>query len=238
MTRASFFDLDDTLIKGHMIFEFSKFLVGKGKFDSGMFQKEKKLAIGLAEGKVKYRKASVEIPELFSKGLKGQKKEEIKELAKEFIEGYKKEIFHFSRELVKLMNDYGLTIAVSGSPAEVVEVIQKELGLNLSFGTVSEVKDGTYTGKLERNLAVVEEKKKVLQKIVKEREIELEKSFAFGDSDQDLVLLERVGYPVVINPHSSLRKTAEDKEWPVLEKEEDVVGGVRKILGNILKQEA
>ena len=45
--------------------------------------------------------------------------------------------------------------------------------------------------------------------------IDLDKSFFYSDSDDDIQLLERVGNPRPLNPNSRLQDIAERRGWPV-----------------------
>ena len=45
--------------------------------------------------------------------------------------------------------------------------------------------------------------------------LSLEHSYAFGDSLNDVPMLEAVGHGVVINPGAKLLKRAKEKEWVV-----------------------
>ena len=45
--------------------------------------------------------------------------------------------------------------------------------------------------------------------------IDLEHSYAYGDSYADKEFLESVGHPVAVNPDRRLKKLAESRGWPI-----------------------
>jgi phosphoserine phosphatase len=46
--------------------------------------------------------------------------------------------------------------------------------------------------------------------------IDLKRSFAYGNHEADLPLLDCVGYPHVVEPSSILHKMAVARKWPIL----------------------
>jgi HAD superfamily hydrolase (TIGR01490 family) len=224
--KAAFFDVDGTLIKGLIICAFPDYLAGRGFFDKKKNERIQELTHLYGEGKISYRYASVRIPKLYAAGIKGQKQSEIMELASAFLREYSKNVFPYSKGLVSLFKRNGfLTIAVSGSPIEAVTP------LNMDFreiqGTEMEVRNGVYTGKVKRNLILAEEKRKVITSLIKKYNIDMKSSFAFGDTEQDLPMLGKVGHPVPLNPAPLLRKHALKKGWCI---PKDVLKEVKEML--------
>jgi hypothetical protein len=54
-----------------------------------------------------------------------------------------------------------------------------------------------------------------VQELADTHGIDLEHSFAYSDSSNDIPLLSSVGNPVAINPDTTLRTHARTNEWPV-----------------------
>jgi len=224
--KAAFFDIDGTLIKGLIICVFPDYLAGKGFFDKKMNDRIQELLRLYKKGKVSYRYIAMRIPNLYAAGVKGRRRAEIRKLASAFMRGYRKNIFHYSKRLVSLMNDAGfLTIAISGSPVEAIHAL--EMGFREVYGSEMQVGDGIYTGKVGRNLIIAEEKRKLLGSIIRKHRIDLKDSFAFGDTEQDLPMLSRVGNPLPLNPAPLLRNAAKERGWRITS---DVLKDVRKLL--------
>jgi phosphoserine phosphatase len=77
-------------------------------------------------------------------------------------------------------------------------------------------KNGLMTGK-PAGLVCVDHHKKVLTlKLAQQLELDLQKSYAYGNHHSDVPLLETVGNPHVVEPNSILEKIAHQRSWPIL----------------------
>jgi HAD superfamily hydrolase (TIGR01490 family) len=103
---------------------------------------------------------------------------------------------------------------VSGALQEVVDVLARGLGLTGALGSRAEVRDGVYTGRLERRL-LGQGKAEALLELAGREGYDLDASTAYSDSYSDLPFLEAVGSPVVVNPDRELRRIADDRGWPI-----------------------
>ncbi len=211
--KAAFFDIDGTLVRGLLIVDFPRYLVGKGSFDRRLEREIHTLAELYRRGSVTYRFISTRIPRLYALGIKGQARSYVRRLADAFIRGSRNQLLPYSEGLVSLMKRNGFfTVAVSGSPIEVISSL-KPLGFAKVLGTSMEVRRGTYTGKVVRNLILAEEKKRVIGALTRQYHLDVKNSFAFGDTEQDLPLLRAVGNPIPLNPNPVLRATAASRGW-------------------------
>jgi putative phosphoserine phosphatase/1-acylglycerol-3-phosphate O-acyltransferase len=59
-------------------------------------------------------------------------------------------------------------------------------------------------------------KKVGAEKLARTAGIDLDASYAYGNHQSDIPLLETVGNPVAVEPTPLLRKTARAKGWPIL----------------------
>lgn len=78
-----------------------------------------------------------------------------------------------------------------------------------------EVKDGVFTGDVLRPLCFGEGKREAAELLANRFDLDLEESFFYTDSIDDLPLLEAVGRPFPLNPDSSLAQLAKERNWPV-----------------------
>ncbi len=97
---------------------------------------------------------------------------------------------------------------------EIAETIARELGLDGAIASRAEVREGAYTGRLERRLDGVA-KAEAVEELSRANEIDLSESTAYSDSHSDLPFLEAVGHPVAVNPDRELRRVAAERGWPV-----------------------
>jgi HAD superfamily hydrolase (TIGR01490 family) len=106
---------------------------------------------------------------------------------------------------------------VSASPVEVVGELARALGIEGGLGTVSEIVDGLYTGRLDGPFMYGEGKAEKIQTISEERGYVLQSCYAYSDSGSDLPMMQVVGNPVAVNPDRALQAVAHHRGWPIVE---------------------
>ena len=104
---------------------------------------------------------------------------------------------------------------VTATPKDLADLIAKRLGFTGALGTVAEVKDGVYTGKLIGQLLHGPNKAIAVKLLAEERGIDLANSYAYSDSHHDIPLLQAVGNPRAINPDTLLQIHALREHWPI-----------------------
>ena len=80
-------------------------------------------------------------------------------------------------------------------------------------GTVPEVVDGKFTGRLVGDILHGPGKTHAVAALATIENLDLERCTAYSDSVNDVPMLSMVGTPVAINPDSKLRDVAEDNGW-------------------------
>jgi HAD superfamily hydrolase (TIGR01490 family) len=82
--------------------------------------------------------------------------------------------------------------------------------------TKLEVQDGNWTGRLAGEHVNGKAKARAVQALSNEHNIDLYRSFAYGNRIADLAMLEAVGHPIAINPSSRLERVAQARGWQIL----------------------
>jgi HAD superfamily hydrolase (TIGR01490 family) len=106
-------------------------------------------------------------------------------------------------------------VIVSASGSEVVEPIGAMLGVDHVIATTLVAEKGRYTGDVEF-YAYGPNKAVAMRQMAAERGYDLAESYAYSDSETDAPMLEAVGHPFAVNPDKTLRRLAEDNDWPIL----------------------
>ncbi len=233
MKKASFFDIDGTLIKSQIIFEFPRYLHKAGLFDEKHLLKIMKIIVKYEVNLLSYRDAGMRILKIYAEALSGRRKSEIERKAADFAEGHIKKKYAYTEGLIGVLKKYTVLVAISASPIEAVEALRKYIPFRCVFGTELEVKNGVYTGKIRKNMLGKNSKRRATLEISKKLKIDLKKSLAFGDSDADVEYLSMVGYPVALNPNRHLKDAALRNGWLIFHEKDDVVGKVKGILDEI-----
>lgn len=212
-----FFDLDRTIIEGSSISVFGYAAWRAGLIDlRGM---RGQLLRGLLFGWIGESEGVAErtLPKILST-IEGKKRSELMDLREPLVNRMLDEARPETLRLLKLHSRMGRdTYVVSASAMEIVELLAERLGFTGAIATEAEVVDGIYTGRLTKPFRHGDEKARAIAELAAEKNYDLSLSFAYGDSHNDLPMLELVGIPVAINPDSKLATIAYERGWPVVD---------------------
>lgn len=213
---AAFFDLDKTIIAKSSTLAFSKPF-----FDGGLINRRSVLRSAYAQFV------------FASSGADQDQMDKMRRYLAELITGWDVDVVRQSvaetlhtiidplvyEEAVQLIEEHQAAgrdvIIVSASGSEVVEPIGSMLGADHVIATKLVEQDGKYTGEIEF-YAYGENKATAMQDLAKEKGYDLERSYAYSDSETDAPMLSVVGHPFAVNPDKSLRRIAEEEGWPIL----------------------
>ena len=125
-------------------------------------------------------------------------------------------IYPESRALIQAHQAKGHTVAIisSATPYQVWPSA-RELGIDQVLCSELEVKNGTFTGAVVRPTCFGPGKVTAAESLVERFGVDLDQSFFYSDSYDDIQLLERVGHPRPLNPNKRLLGVAEQRGWPV-----------------------
>lgn len=108
------------------------------------------------------------------------------------------------------------TVIATAAGEYMSEKVRVQLGADGKIAAKAPVRDGYLTDELERPLPYGEGKEELARAYAAGMGVDLGDCFFYSDSVADLPLLRAVGNPVAVNPQKGLRKTAEEKGWPIL----------------------
>lgn len=214
---AAFFDVDNTLIRGASILLFARGLARRRFFTVRQIA-------GFAWKQLKFQMRGEEDASDISAGrdqalgfVKGRKESEVVALAEEiWAATIAERIFPGTRELAEMHLQAGQQVwLVSATPVQLAQVIARELGFTGALGTVAEVQDGEFTGRMVGDLLHGPGKKYAVAALAEREGLDLTRCTAYSDSINDIPLLSMVGTAVTVNPDSGLRAEAKKRGWEV-----------------------
>ncbi len=106
-------------------------------------------------------------------------------------------------------------VLVSGSLEPVLKPLADALGADALMATEPETNGTHFTGRIVHGPLSGERKAEAMRGLSESLGVDLESSFAYGDSYADREFLESVGNPVAINPDRRLKKLAKSRGWPI-----------------------
>lgn len=142
--------------------------------------------------------------------------------AKAVAERNRDRVYIFTRELIAAANslDDWTTVAISGSPQEVVEAFGTLLGIEICLGTIHPVDEGGFF----RDGTIIERvtrKGPTLLEVAAAHGFDLGRSAGVGDTLNDASMLRAVGFPICFNPSQELAEIAKGEKMPVAVERKD-----------------
>jgi HAD superfamily hydrolase (TIGR01490 family) len=108
-------------------------------------------------------------------------------------------------------------VLISGSIRYMLEPVAQDLGFeHLLCTDLEEGENGLLTGRAKGPLCLDATKRHLATELARSSGIDLKFSYAYGNHQADLPLLEAVGFPRVVEPTRPLRKVALERNWPIL----------------------
>ena len=216
-TAAAFFDVDNTMIRGASIYFF-----GKGMAGRGLITTKDLLRFGWQQlaFRVKGKENLEAVAEARDKALglvAGKRVDEIVAYGEEiYDELMERRIWSGTRALAQQHLDAGQRVwLVTATPVELARIIAKRLGLTGALGTVSEVENGLYTGRLVGEPLHGPAKAEAVRALAEREGLDLARCTAYSDSSNDVPMLSAVGHAVAVNPDTALREEARSRGWDI-----------------------
>lgn len=210
---GAFFDLDQTLLAGFSATAFTRDQLSSGRLSPRDLADSFRATLSFALGRTGFS-AFVTATTAIYRGLDESVLEEVGQHA--FEKYLATQIYPESRALVQAHQERGHTVAIVTSATRYqAEPIARELGIEHVMYTELEVKDGVLTGNVVRPTCYGEGKAVAARAIAANHGVDLEESYFYSDSHEDLPLFEAVGRPRPLNPNRQLAQISKERRWPV-----------------------
>jgi len=216
-TAAGFFDVDNTMMQGASVYYLARGLAARKYFTTGDL-----LRFGVKQ--LRFRVLAAEHGDDVSHAreqalafVAGRPVDELRELTEEiFDELMAERIWSGTHALARMHIDAGQRVwLITAAPVEVGAVIARRLGLTGAIGTVAEIEDGVYTGRLVSGLMHGPAKADAITDLAAREGLDLARCAAYSDSINDLPMLSSVGRAVAVNPDPALRRAARERGWEI-----------------------
>ncbi|MDD7044125.1 MAG: HAD-IB family hydrolase [Peptoniphilaceae bacterium] len=204
--RAAFFDIDGTLFRNSLLIEHFLKLTQAGILDKSIWTNE----IGPLYEKYENRLGAYEdyldkAALVYQHTMKGLDKEIIYKYGDIVIEENKNKVYMATRKAVERHRENGdMIFFISGSPHFLVDKFAKFYGATESISTnyVFDEKN-KFTGKVNP-MWDGRSKLSAIMDLNERYDLDLDKSFSYGDTNGDITMFQSVGHPFAINPSFEL----------------------------------
>ena len=209
---GAFFDFDGTLIDGYSARVFYEDQIRRFELTGGQLARSVVAGLDIA-----VRGADVsQLMKVAVGNWAGHREQEVRELfARLFNDRIAGMVYPEARELVKAHREAGHTVALASSATRYqVAPLAEDLEVQHVLCSEVEVVKGHFSGFLDGEVLWGDAKARAVEHFAHRRRLDLDRSFAYANGDEDIPFLRTVGNPRPLNPQKQLARTAEDLGWP------------------------
>ncbi|MEB3073405.1 HAD family hydrolase [Parvimonas sp. C2] len=211
---AAFFDIDGTIARESLMIEHFKRLIKYEILDESVWvDNVKQLYMEYVNRYGAYDAYIEALSEKYRSDLKGFDIRYNKFIAEQSIKKVFERVYVFSRNQLEFHRSNGhLIFFISGSPDFLVKEMAEKYDVT-EFRATKYLydEDGKFTGEIVP-MWHSEGKDEVCNEIIEKYDIDIEKSYAYGDTTGDLSMLRRFGNAYTINPSNKLLQRIKNDE--------------------------
>jgi HAD superfamily hydrolase (TIGR01490 family) len=217
------FDLDNTLLGGDSDYLWGRFLVEQGIVDGDSYERENQRFYD------QYKAGTLDIQAFLAFSLRP-----LAEHPPARLHGWREQfltrlidpiVLPDARALVEKHRAQGDTLVIiTATNRFVTAPIASRFGIEHLIATEVEMDGERYTGRSTGIPCFKDGKVQRLQYWLREQQAELNGSWFYSDSHNDLPLLEQVAHPVAVDPDDTLAQHARKRGWPVISLRQDWIG--------------
>jgi len=209
------FDLDNTLLDGDSDYLWGCFLVEHGIVDGETYKTENQRFYD------QYLDGSLDIHAFLRfqlKPLATHSRAQLRQWRKQFLaDKIDPILLPKARKLIDQHRQQGdELLIITATNRFITGPIAERCGVPHLLATEPEVRDGEYTGGVSGTPCFQAGKVEHLQTWLQQRHQNLEGSWFYTDSHNDLPLLDRVDHPVAVDPDDKLATLAGRRGWPII----------------------
>jgi putative phosphoserine phosphatase/1-acylglycerol-3-phosphate O-acyltransferase len=209
---GAFFDFDGTLIDGYSARVFYEDQVRRFEISRGQLVRSALAGIDMA-----LRGSDVaQLMKVAVGSWAGRREQEVRDLWQRlFSQRIAGMVFPEARELVEAHRRAGHTIVVASSATRYqVEPLADDLEIEHVLCSEVEVIKGYMSGFVAGEVLWGDAKARAVEEFAQAERIDLGRSFAYANGDEDVPFLETAGNSRPVNPQRRLAQVAHERDWP------------------------
>lgn len=214
MKKFAVFDIDGTLFRWQLYHELFDTLLAANLIPKLEAAKVLESRTRWQQRLDSYSTYEMSLVGLMEQAIVGLDEKQLMTFADDILATHGQRLYRYTRTLLNTLKADGyVLIAISASHQQLVERFSRLHNIDIAIGKNHVIKDGKLTGEAE---IVHGQKAKILDRIVKDNDLSWEDSYAVGDSDGDITMLEKVTNPIAFNPSEQLLAVAMERDWKIV----------------------
>lgn len=224
--KFAVFDIDGTIFRWQLYHELFDALVAKNIISGDAATEVFKAREEWRDRSDSYTKYEMALIAAVEPAIVGLPKKDFHAIADGILQAKGHQIYRYTSELLQRLNKEGYTtIALSASHHELVERFCALHNIDIAYGRKYEIKAGKVT---EHSILVHDRKAEILHEIISEYSLDINDSYAVGDSTSDIGMLEIVDNPIAFNPNTELMNAAIAKGWKIVLERKNIAYTLQK----------
>jgi len=211
---AAFFDIDGTIYRDSLLIEHFKKLIKYDVVEEENWSKNLTYTYNNWDKRQgNYDDYIHEISDQYVEIIKGMDQLTLDFTCNQVIKLKSDRVYRYTRSQISWHKSQGhKLIFISGSPDYLVERMAKKYGVDDWVGSSYEKVDGVLTGNVSPMWDACH-KDEAIDGFIKKYDIDMNLSYAYGDTNGDFCMLKRVGNPIAINPSRELLNNISSDEY-------------------------
>jgi phosphoserine phosphatase len=230
MKKIALFDIDKTIYNGYVIFPLGEYQLEKGIINQSCLDKLYNDLNLYESGKVDYESTIANLLDHWAVGLKGQSYQYVLEETISFFKSVENEFYDFVKPVMQILKPSHDVYFITGEAKFVGEAATFIFSSKGFISSELELQNTKFTGEVNKYLARRNEKLRAIQHLLKT--YSKDSSFAFGDSEGDIQMLNSVQHAICINATKRLIQYAGKNDWHIIDPKD-----VTNLVGSLIKKD-
>ncbi len=213
-TIGAFLDIDGTLYRNSLMIEHFKKLLKYEVIDPALWHNHvKQTYYDWQKRRGNYDAYLLELAQVYIDCLKGLNKNHLEFIDNQVIDLKGDKVYKYTRARIAWHKSQRHKVFfISGSPEYLVKKMAKKYDITDYRGTQYILdKDNNFTGEIIQ-MWDSQSKHQAIMKFIRKYNIDLSKSYSYGDTTGDYSMLKMIGHPIAINPTKELLEKIKDDE--------------------------
>lgn len=224
MQKVAFFDIDGTVFRSSLLIELVERLVAEKVFPAETAENYTREWQAWLNREGSYDDYISAVIKTYVTNIKGVHYGDVADIGRLVVTANSKRVYRYTRDLIReLKNKNYYTIAISQSPKAILDEFCSAYGFDKVYGRIYEIgPTDRFTGVvIDEHL--IQNKANIVQRVFERHDFDRSETYAVGDTDGDIGMLDLVDNPICFNPNQDLYNHATRMGWPVVVERKDVI---------------
>ena len=222
--KVAFFDIDGTVFRSSLLIELVEKLVDEGVFPESARKEYINEFTAWRDREGSYEAYIDAVVKTFMNHIRGVHYGDMADHGREVVRAHNKRVYRYTRDLMRQLKAEGYyLIAISQSPKAILDEFCEEYGFDKVYGRIYELgPSDRFTGVvIEEHL--IQNKANIVNRVFDRHGFDRTDTYAVGDTEGDISMLEIVEHPICFNPNKALYEHANRQDWPIVLERKDVI---------------